>query len=375
MTRVFFYLLVSSFLAGYTLVIASEGGDATNPEAAPAEATPVAEVVEQTDAPAPEPTEPPAEPTTTMAPTEAPVKEEKEAEVKPEPVFTSAEQDVETVEEEVKEPPNEWSTYYSLPSEMPDMLDLFNQVFENYVNSANPETECQENDAEFNRWYKSSQNSDHVLLSYYCKTKSVRGYEHLKVSVDKKNVIEFHGSLKGFKIMDAGDYESKLEEDEAVEIRNHLLPSLIEQIAAQRDDTAAQDEICPDPGTETYASAQQKYENALYYYKIIISCNKTATDSGLPSHRTEIEVVEDSDFKVLKGGEPVLVSMQTNIDRNTMYIEKKEQEAAEEEASMKQTDASSVFVPSFTSFVSLVAIYLLPRLLWEWELALTLLRN
>ena len=291
---------------------------------------------------------------------------QEEVQEEPKQSALGAEKEMQTAEgeggeEEVNEPPNEWSTYYSLPSERPTMLDIFNQVFENYVNSANPETECRENDAEFSRWYKSSKNPDHVILSYYCKTKAVRGYEHLKISLDKKNVIEFQDTLKGFSITDAGDYEVKLEGDAATEIREELLPFLIDQIAEQKDDTAAQNEICPDPGTETFATALEKKENGLYYDKITISCNKTATDSGIPSHQTEIEVVTDRDFKLLNDGKPVLVSMDTNPIRNTMYIEKTEQE---EEESMKQTDdASSVFAPSFTNFVCLVAMYLLPRLL------------
>ena len=264
------------------------------------------------------------------------------------------------VDEEAKEPPNQWGTYYSLPAEFPDMSDKFDQVFLNYLASDNPETECLEDDVEFNRWYKSSENLDHALFSYYCKTKQVRGYEHLKVSLSKLNVLEFHGSLKGFQITDAGDYETKLSDDAADEIRRQLLPLLVDQIALQTEDSADQDEICPDPGTETYASVYEKYENGLYYDKIAVSCNKTVTESGISSHMTEIEVVTDRDFKALNDGSPVLVSMGTNTIRNTMYIEEQERLKAEE--ALKQVDGVPAFLPGFTCVMSFVVMSVLQGL-------------
>lgn len=294
------------------------------------------------------------EPTTTTTTTAAPVEESADENEAPEEAPTPLLE----ASEETAEPANEWSTYYFLPSEKPDMIDKFNQVLSIHVNSDNPETECRENDAEFSRWYRSSENDDHAILSYYCKTQAVRGYEHLKVSLSKLNVLEFHSSLKGFGIMDAGGYEQKLSEDDAAEVRAELLPQLIDQLAEQRKDDADQSEICPDPGTETFAEAMEKYENELYYYKIKISCNETVTESGIPSHYSEIEVVTDRDFKVLNEGKPVLVTMEPT-QRNTWFIEKEDMKKDE---SMKQVDGVSVLFPGCTSIVTLTALLLLQRL-------------
>ena len=216
------------------------------------------------------------------------------------------------------EPPNEWGTYYTLPSELPEMSDLFWSVFRNYVNSHICRTWCRENDAHLHRWYKSSENADYIILSFYCRSKMVRGYEHIKVSKSKRNVIEFQTSLKGFKIMDAGDYETELPEAEGKAIKIRLLGNVTDQIAQQKQDTRDQDQYCPDPGTDTAYSVQTKKENGLYYYRLAISCNVTLTP-GYASHMTHIEVVEDSDFQVVNGGDPVLIAIEYPI-RNSAFI-------------------------------------------------------
>lgn len=249
------------------------------------------------------------------------------------------------------EPPNEWSTYYNLPSKVPEMNDLFRQVFSDYVNSGKSETLCSENDADFERWYKSSKNDDHIILSYYCRTKAARGYEHMKVSQSKRNVLQFETSLKGFGIMDAGEYETELPEEEGKAIKIRLLGNVTDQIADQKQDTRDKDEICPNPGTETAYSVQTKKENGLYYYRLAISCNVTHTQ-GYASHMTHIEVVEDKDFQILNGGDPVLAAMETP-SRNSAFI--REKQAEEELAALKQSSGARVMA-------SIVTVMLIPAM-------------
>ena len=249
------------------------------------------------------------------------------------------------------EPPNEWGTYYTLPSELPEMSDLFLSVFKDYVNGANSKTECRENDADFERWYKSSENADYIILSYYCRTKQAHGYEHMKVSKSNRNVIEFQTSLNGFKIMDAGDYETELPDAEGKAIKIRLLGNVTDQIAQQKQDTRDQDQYCPDPGTDTAYSVQTKKENGLYYYRLAISCNVTHTP-GYASHMTHIEVVEDRDFQVLNGGDPVLASMEYPT-RNSAFIRQKEAEA--ELQALKQSSGARILA-------SIVTMMLIPAM-------------
>ena len=77
---------------------------------------------------------------------------------------------------------NEWGTYYTLPSEYSQMLELFSSAFKAYLNSGNPSSSCREGDAQLEKWYKNYNNNDLILLSYYCRTKGVHNYEHIKAS-------------------------------------------------------------------------------------------------------------------------------------------------------------------------------------------------
>ena len=255
---------------------------------------------------------------------------------------------------EQKKPPNEWSTYYTLPSEWSGMADLFLYVFKDYVNSADPETECRENDADFERWYKSSDKDDHIILSYYCRTKAARGYEHLKVSQSMKNVVQFETSLKSFGIMNAGYYEKELPEEEGKTLTNQLLANVTDKIAEQKEDSRDKDELCPDPGTDTIYSAQTKTENGLYYYRFAISCNVTHIP-GYASHMTHIEVVVDKDFKVLNDGLPVLASMDYPT-RNSAF--KRQKEAEKELAALKQSSGTRILA-SIATIVVIPGLHLI----------------
>ena len=174
-----------------------------------------------------------------------------------------------------KQPPNEWGTYYNLPSKLPEMQLLFETAFAEFLNDVNPSTECQLADAEFNRWYQSARIPDYYILSYYCKTKTVREHEHVKVSKSRAQVLDFEKSLSGFDIVDAGDYEDQLDEERYTERRNEYLEKVAGQMKEQVQDSWSKNEICPNPGTKVPFSMMTKEENGLHYYKIAISCNKT----------------------------------------------------------------------------------------------------
>lgn len=259
-------------------------------------------------------------------------------------------------EEEKKDPPpNEWGTYYTLPAELPVMSDLFIRVFTNYVNGRDPETKCRENDADFERWYESSKNEDHVILSYYCRTKDARGYEHMKVSKKNGNVVEFQTSLKGFGIMNAGDYENELPEAEGKALKAQLLGNVTKQIALQKGDTRDQDELCPNPGTDTIYSVQTKNENGLYYYKLAISCNVTHMP-GYASHMTHIEVVVDKDFGVVNDGLPELAVLDIPT-RNSQFI--RDRNALKELAALKQSSGFQMMFPGVATIILAPAMRLL----------------
>ena len=249
---------------------------------------------------------------------------------------------------ESAEPPNEWGTYYSLPSGHVIFDVSFLEVFDAYANGRNPETQCQSNDADFERWYESSVNPNHYIMSYYCRTKVARGYEHIKVDMTTKTVLEFHTSLKGFKIMDAGDYEEEVAEKDGKKLEAKLLEAVKEKIAEERKDTAEKTEFCPDPGTQTLYDVKRKKENGLYYYKLAISCNVSETP-GYASHMTHIEVVVDKDYKALNEGKPVLAAMDYP-SRNSVFI--REQEIQSD----KQKDSIKKVAPGFISLILVMLI-------------------
>ena len=245
-------------------------------------------------------------------------------------------------------PPNEWGTYYSLPSGHATIDVAFSEVFAAYVNSKNSKTQCESNEADFERWYVSSVNSQHYLLSYYCRTKAVRGYEHLKVDISRLNVLDFQTSLKGFNIMDAGDYEEDIVEKDGKKLEAELLNAVKDNIEEQRHDSATKTEYCPNPGTQTLYDMQKKQENGLHYYKIAISCNVTQTP-GYASHMTHIEVVVDKDFKVLNDGKPVLATMEYP-QRNSAFIRVQDRKAE------KRKGACEKNAPGFISFIPVMWI-------------------
>lgn len=135
-----------------------------------------------------------------------------------------------------------------------------------------------------------------------------------------KKVLEFQSSLAGYGIIDAGEYIEQVSEDNnGTLLETELLEAVKDQIAMQKMDIASNPEYCPDPGTQTLFDIQTKIENGLYYTKIAISCNVSHLP-GYASHMTNIEVVEDKDFKKLDEGVPVLATMEVP-KRNTMFIE------------------------------------------------------
>lgn len=226
------------------------------------------------------------------------------------------------------------------------MDPLFHEIFNDYTNKKDCKTECNPDEADFSRWYISSKDSNHLILSYYCRTKAVRGYEHLKVDKSSKKVLDFQSSLKGYDIMGAGEYETQVSEDVGKGLETDLLNATKDQIAEQKRDQAGNPEFCPDPGTQTFYDIQTKVENGLYYTRIAISCNVTG-NAGSYSHMTHIEVVVDKDFKALNGGEPVLAAMDIP-SRNSEFIREKEEEEAN---SAKQTDAVHRIAPGFVSIL------------------------
>ena len=241
-----------------------------------------------------------------------------------------------------KTPPNEWGPYYTLPEQMPDMAILFRNVLSSYLSSNLPGDKCEKNDAMFERWFQSSKDPNLHILSFYCRTSGVRGYQHLKIKKTGKhdgNVLEFQKSLKLFGIMDAGGYESEntKEGKEAEKLQNELLEKVKPQIKKQPDRDPSK-ELCPDAGNKTVMTfVETKIENGLYYYKFPVSCNISFSDLDTGGdHVTKIEVVEDKDFKALNGGNATLVGME-NPERNIDYVK-----AMEAALAAKQSHASTV---------------------------------
>ena len=202
-----------------------------------------------------------------------------------------------------KEHLNEWGTYYILPNDFPDMNYNFKQAYKNYQSDSQKETKCKLGDAEFNRWFESSKDNSLYILSYYCRTKGARGYEHLKVQIKSGDikVLDFHHALTGFGITDARDYEPTKNDEEALKIQSELLEQVKAQLKLQRNPFDASIDLCPDPGTHALNEVHSKVQNGLYYHTFPISCNYSGTD-----FMAYIEVVEDRDFKKLNNGKPVL---------------------------------------------------------------------
>jgi len=245
-----------------------------------------------------------------------------------------------------KEPPNEWGTYYILPNKFDQMKQNFKDAYTSYQKNPSKETECKANDADFERWFQSSKDKTLYILSYYCRTKSARGYEHLQVYIRPGNSISvksFEDSLKNFGIMDAGDYDNTKSGKEALKIQEEKLEQVREQIKEQRNPYDQDEDLCPDAGTQTLYEVKTKIQNGLYYYKFPISCNHSG--SGYDK-MAWVEVVEDKDFKVLNEGNATLIAMEDPED-NIEFKREKEKELA-----AKQGSASSL-VPTVITLVLL----------------------
>ncbi|XP_075257666.1 uncharacterized protein LOC142349783 [Convolutriloba macropyga] len=242
-----------------------------------------------------------------------------------------------------KDPPNEWGTYYILPNDFANMKDKFKQSYEKYQSDSNKKTQCKIGDADFERWFISSKDETIYILSYYCRSKAARGYEHLKVQIkgDDIKVLDFKDSLKDFGITNAGDYEVTKEDEEALKIQTEVLQKVKDQLKEQKNPFNALLELCPDPGTQTLYEAQTKMQNGLYYYRFPISCNYTGSGHDFMTH---IEVVEDKDFKALNEGKPLLAVMETP-EKNIEFIREKEKEMT-----AKQSFASAI-APMITLLV------------------------
>ena len=247
-----------------------------------------------------------------------------------------------------KDPPNEWGTYYILPNDFSVMKADFKTAFEMYHADSNKKTECKFGDADFERWFISSKDDTIYILSYYCRSKAARGYEHLKVQIKGADikVLDFKDSLKDFGITNAGDYEITKEDEEAHRIQTEVLAEVIDQLSEQKNQFDPDQELCPDPGTQTLYEAQTKIQNGLYYYRIPISCNYTGSGYDFMTH---IEVVEDKDFKALNEGKPLLVAMETP-EENIDFIREKEKEISE-----MQKSSAAKFGPFVTLAVLLLA--------------------
>lgn len=211
---------------------------------------------------------------------------------------------------------NEWGTYYKLEgTEFNAKQSLFTLAWNKYQDKSDKKTDCQKNDASFSRWYQSSKNSDYVILSYFCMTEGARGYEHIKVSKSREEVIEFQDSLKGFGIPDAGSYTDagNLAGSEAEDVQVEKLALVNVSVEALKDD--AGNAICVNPGTQTMYSVQRKTENGLDYYRFPISCDNT----GPHSHMTHIEVAQ-------RGEDTTLLAVVEDPERNTEFIAEKNNE-------------------------------------------------
>ena len=251
-----------------------------------------------------------------------------------------------------EEPANEWGSYYILPNDMSKMKDNFNMAYQQYQEDPNKKTECRLYDADFQRWYVSSEDTSNYILSYYCRSKAARGYEHLKVQIkgDDIKVLDFQNSLEDFGITNAGDYSTSLEDQEAFNIQSEYLEKVRDQIELQKNPFNENLDLCPDAGTQTLYDAQTKFENGLYYYRFPISCNYTGSGYDFMTH---IEVVEDKDFKQLNEGNPLMVAMDTP-EENIEFLREKEKEMGEMQA------ASSI---KFCPMLTLVVLPLVAKLI------------
>ena len=249
--------------------------------------------------------------------------------------------------EDTKSPPNEWGPYYDLPADRADMKILFTNVLSDYVRAHHmADYMCETQDALFERWFRSSINTDHYILSFYCRTRGFRGYSHFKVEATSKHegrVLEYQSSLKSFGIMDARGYDEEQTKDgiNATRKQNELLKKVRDQIKMQPGEDPTK-ELCPDVGNKTVKTlVWTKFENGLYYYKFPVSCNISYSDlSTGGDYVTRIEVVEDTDFKVLNGGKATLVVME-KPEPNTNYIKMMEKELAAKQAAVTTNEPNS----------------------------------
>ena len=234
----------------------------------------------------------------------------------------------------------------------------FKQVFEKYQKDSEKKTECQPGDADFDRWFISSKDDLIYILSYYCRTKVSRGYEHLKVRLRGSDieVLDFQTSLKGFGLTDAGDYCMNKTGEEALKIQTEVLQKVKPQLRQQKNPFNQAMEICPDPRTQTLHEAQTKIQNGLHYYRIAISCNYTGSGFDFMTH---IEVVEDKKCKKLNDGKPLLVVVDTP-EMNTEFLREKEQEiiAMQGDSSTKHCPLIAlIFQPLVIKFLNSGIIY------------------
>ena len=91
-------------------------------------------------------------------------------------------------------------------------------------------------------------------------------------------MLQFSDRLEQFQIVIAGDYEKKLPREIGKKKRIELLGEngshLRYQIAEQKETDANSEELCQNPGLDTFEDVWTKRENGLVYYKMAISCSK-----------------------------------------------------------------------------------------------------
>ena len=217
---------------------------------------------------------------------------------------------------------NEWGPYYTLPSKFHEYETAFYEAYKSYQGQSNKMTKCAANDALFERWLQSSKNKNYYILSYFCKTKGIFGYEHLKVELNSdlsfKKVLTFKAKLKDYGISGAGSEYATTSEGGKT-FQEEMLNNVTGQLQLEKDKSDATLEYCPNPSNQTGYSLKTKTFNGLKFYQFPISCGQDARDY------VEIEVVKDATFK--KGNATLIAvgSKYSNLDYIKKMLEEEKQ--------------------------------------------------
>ena len=247
------------------------------------------------------------------------------------------------------EPMTEWGPYYYLPSEVPQMNNLLQAVLNNSFESGFPNiTSCSNNDTVLRRWYVSYKNEDRVLLVLECPIDHISWYgvvsksEEMLQSMGEDVERQVLSEFQNYREMSC-DLQKAFFED--------LLGNVSKKLALQKDINLPERPFCRNHGLETNNVCARKIENGMKFYKFNVSC-ANFEEQSFPSHKSQIEIVIDSEYGIVNEKRPELVTM-TELISNEDYAEAREKQF-EDEWGLLSTTRSDELVQSTTRSDELV---------------------